>query len=262
VNEYPPGVGLSPHIDTHSAFEGSIYSLSLAGPCIMEFRKYSEGDCFSKPVASGDGEEEDSGSRPNFLRRAIFLSPRSMLLLSGEARYAWHHYIPHHKVDIVKDSVVKRGSRRVSFTFREKEDGDLTTGPTKTVRYFIWHGDLYIRYIATFKKELKQEQWKYCKSVPKRSGKDHVNANILKTVILRDSSGLSVTLMSRSVGLVARPKSEFCLYLQSKEQPPQHLRTISETNDGIPISRGNCLSDDENSASTDMKLRKIDILRQ
>ncbi|GKD11859.1 alkylated DNA repair protein AlkB homolog 8 isoform X1, partial [Tanacetum coccineum] len=39
VNEYPSGVGLSPHIDTHSAFEGSIYSLSLSGPCIMEFRR-------------------------------------------------------------------------------------------------------------------------------------------------------------------------------------------------------------------------------
>ncbi|KAK3004088.1 hypothetical protein RJ639_017888 [Escallonia herrerae] len=101
VNEYPPGVGLSPHIDTHSAFEGSIYSLSLAGPCIMEFRKYSEGACFSKPVAGGDREEEDSGSRPNVLRRAIFLAPRSMLLLSGEARYAWHHYIPHHKVCLI-----------------------------------------------------------------------------------------------------------------------------------------------------------------
>ncbi|KAK9865001.1 hypothetical protein WJX84_004818 [Apatococcus fuscideae] len=32
VNEYPLGVGLSPHIDTHSAFKGAICSLSLAGP--------------------------------------------------------------------------------------------------------------------------------------------------------------------------------------------------------------------------------------
>ncbi|GBG92992.1 hypothetical protein CBR_g58096, partial [Chara braunii] len=41
VNEYPRGVGLSPHIDTHSAFEGAILSLSLAGPCVMEFRRYA-----------------------------------------------------------------------------------------------------------------------------------------------------------------------------------------------------------------------------
>lgn len=31
LNEYTPGVGLAPHIDTHSAFDGPIISLSLAG---------------------------------------------------------------------------------------------------------------------------------------------------------------------------------------------------------------------------------------
>lgn len=97
VNEYPPGVGLSPHIDTHSAFEGSIFSLSLAGPCIMEFRKYTDGDWMSKST-SLDREVENSDSSLSFLKRAIYLPPRSILLLSGEARYAWHHYIPHHKV--------------------------------------------------------------------------------------------------------------------------------------------------------------------
>lgn len=95
VNEYPPGVGLSPHIDTHSAFDGLIFSLSLAGPCIMEFRKYPQGTWLPSPAS----ERENSSDRcSNFERRAIFLPPRSMLLLSGEARYAWHHYIPHHKV--------------------------------------------------------------------------------------------------------------------------------------------------------------------
>ncbi|KAK9276520.1 hypothetical protein L1049_006054 [Liquidambar formosana] len=120
VNEYPPGVGLSPHIDTHSAFEGLIFSLSLAGPCIMEFRRYSGGVWLSKPAASTDMKLENPN---NCLRRAIYLPPRSMLLLSGEARYAWHHYIPHHKVDMVKESMIRRGSRRVSFTFRKVRTG-------------------------------------------------------------------------------------------------------------------------------------------
>ncbi|KAM5573817.1 alkylated DNA repair protein ALKBH8 [Rosa sericea] len=119
VNEYPPGVGLSPHIDTHSAFEGLIFSLSLAGPCIMEFRRYFEGDRPPRTSSSIDIETENSENNSNFLRRAIYLPPRSLLLLSGEARYAWHHYIPHHKIDKVKDSVIRRGSRRVSFTFRK-----------------------------------------------------------------------------------------------------------------------------------------------
>lgn len=98
VNEYPSGVGLSPHIDTHSAFEGSIFSLSLAGPCIMEFRRYSEGVSVPEPVSGTDSKVENPGSSSNFVRRAIYLPTRSLLLLSGEARYAWHHYIPHHKV--------------------------------------------------------------------------------------------------------------------------------------------------------------------
>lgn len=118
VNEYPPGVGLSPHIDTHSAFEGFIFSLSLAGPCIMEFRRYTDSAWLTKDMAM---QTPENGS--NFLRRAIYLPPRSMLLLSGEARYAWHHYIPHHKIDLVKDSVIRRASRRVSFTFRKVRAG-------------------------------------------------------------------------------------------------------------------------------------------
>ncbi|XP_057466664.1 alkylated DNA repair protein ALKBH8 homolog [Actinidia eriantha] len=123
VNEYPSGVGLSPHIDTHSAFEGLIFSLSLAGPCIMEFRRHSEGVCLPKPNSDTDSKAESPDSSSNVKRRAIYLPPRSLLLLSGEARYAWHHYIPHHKVDLVKDSVIRRGSRRVSFTFRKVRKG-------------------------------------------------------------------------------------------------------------------------------------------
>lgn len=101
VNEYPPGVGLSPHIDTHSAFEGFIFSLSLAGPCIMEFRRYAEGVWLSKSASSSNMSMEYPDKSSIFLRRAIYLPPRSMLLLSGEARYAWHHYIPHHKVHLI-----------------------------------------------------------------------------------------------------------------------------------------------------------------
>jgi alkylated DNA repair protein alkB family protein 8 len=64
VNDYEAGVGLSPHIDTHSAFDGPIISLSLVGASVMEFRRGSE-------------------------RRALLLPPRSLLVMAGEARYAW-----------------------------------------------------------------------------------------------------------------------------------------------------------------------------
>ncbi|OVA18380.1 RNA recognition motif domain [Macleaya cordata] len=123
VNEYPPGVGLSPHIDTHSAFEGLIFSLSLAGPCIMEFRRYSQGSWLPPSASSMDNKGENPDNCSNILRRSLFLPPRSMLLLSGEARYAWHHYIPHHKVDMVRGDTIRRGARRVSLTFRKVRNG-------------------------------------------------------------------------------------------------------------------------------------------
>ncbi|KAH9293571.1 hypothetical protein KI387_041226, partial [Taxus chinensis] len=133
VNEYPPGVGLSPHIDTHSAFYGCIISLSLAGPCIMEFRKYTSGGWSSSKEKDADlgqldidlsGVESNVGNQgsikhPMFERKVLCLPPRSLLLLSEEARYAWHHYIPHHKVDIVNGERIRRSLRRVSFTFRK-----------------------------------------------------------------------------------------------------------------------------------------------
>lgn len=118
VNEYPYGVGLSPHIDTHSAFDELIFSLSLAGPCIMEFRRYPQGTWHAAAAAYGNDPHQS-----NFTRKAILLPPRSMLLMSGEGRYAWHHYIPHHKVDTVGEHVIRRSSRRVSFTFRKARRG-------------------------------------------------------------------------------------------------------------------------------------------
>lgn len=117
VNEYPAGVGLSPHVDTHSAFHGAIVSLSLAGPTVMEFRRQcQEGQAPNEPsgIDTTDGHLE---------RRCLFLAPRSLLILTGEARYAWQHYIPHRKSDLVGGQVVPRGRRRVSLTFRKVRTG-------------------------------------------------------------------------------------------------------------------------------------------
>lgn len=69
-------------------------SLSLAGPCVMEFRRGAE-------------------------QRALFLPPRSLLVMADEARYAWHHYIPHRRSDPLDGEAVPRAASRVSFTFRK-----------------------------------------------------------------------------------------------------------------------------------------------
>lgn len=53
------------------------------------------------------------------VHRPLHLPPRSLLVLAGEARLAWHHYIPHRRADTVAGRRVPRASRRVSFTFRK-----------------------------------------------------------------------------------------------------------------------------------------------
>ncbi len=94
INEYLPGQGISAHVDCEPCFGPVIASLSLGGPCEMEFR-------------SRDGGE----------RCKALLSPRSLLILNGEARYDWTHAIPARKSDLVDGRRIPR-HRRVSLTFR------------------------------------------------------------------------------------------------------------------------------------------------
>ncbi|XP_071452506.1 tRNA (carboxymethyluridine(34)-5-O)-methyltransferase alkbh8 isoform X2 [Hetaerina americana] len=104
VNEYQPGQGIPSHVDTHSAFEDIIVSLSLGSSAVMEFRCNGEHVCISLPR-------------------------RSLLVMTGESRYRWAHGITPRKMDIVSVkeerngkveeylSVRHRGTR-TSFTFR------------------------------------------------------------------------------------------------------------------------------------------------
>ena len=105
VNDYPPGVGLAPHVDTHSCFAGAIASVSLGSGCVMEFR------------------------RAGHAHRPLFLPPRSLLIMAGESRLAWQHYIPHRKRDLIRtasgpeagegaDVLRRQRQRRVSLTLR------------------------------------------------------------------------------------------------------------------------------------------------
>ena len=62
VNQYNPGQGIPPHIDTHSPFEDGIVSLSLGSSAVMEFK------------------------HPDGKQLSVLLPRRSCLLMSGEAR--------------------------------------------------------------------------------------------------------------------------------------------------------------------------------
>ena len=93
INEYQPGQGILSHIDCIPCFEDIIISVSLLSSCVMQFSK--------------DEEKQD-----------LLLSPRSILLLSGEARYKWKHGIKSVKNDKWLNTIIPR-ERRISITFRK-----------------------------------------------------------------------------------------------------------------------------------------------
>ncbi|MFN4254129.1 MAG: alpha-ketoglutarate-dependent dioxygenase AlkB [Saprospiraceae bacterium] len=93
VNEYEPGQGISPHIDCEPCFGETLASLSLNSTAIMEF---------------SNGHE----------KVPVFLEPRSVVLLSGEARFDWTHCIPARKSDLFQGVRYPR-KRRISLTFRK-----------------------------------------------------------------------------------------------------------------------------------------------
>ncbi|XP_016147888.1 alkylated DNA repair protein alkB homolog 8 isoform X4 [Sinocyclocheilus grahami] len=110
VNQYQSGQGIPPHVDTHSAFEDPILSLSLGAKTVMDFK------------------------HPDGRSVAVVLPERSLLVMKGESRYLWTHGITPRKFDVVPVSEVegsgvmtsdlsnltlKRRGTRTSLTFRK-----------------------------------------------------------------------------------------------------------------------------------------------
>ena len=96
VNEYRPGQGIASHIDCEPCFKDTIVSLSLGSSCIMDFtNKFDK----TKKIP-------------------VWLEPRSLVILSGEARHTWLHGIAARKTD-ERDGQKHERQRRVSLTFRK-----------------------------------------------------------------------------------------------------------------------------------------------
>ena len=94
INDYHPGQGIPPHVDTHSPFEECLVSLSLGSGTVMSFKN----------------QKNES--------KHIFIPPRSLAVFTAEARYAYYHSIASRKLDRVDGSLFFR-RRRVSLTFRK-----------------------------------------------------------------------------------------------------------------------------------------------
>ncbi|KAJ4159188.1 uncharacterized protein LMH87_008096 [Akanthomyces muscarius] len=102
VQHYPPGAGIPPHVDTHSAFD-QLYSLSLGSPVLMQF------------CHGGTKQKTD-----------VDLAPRTMMQMSGASRLHWTHGIRARKTDRLDggdDETVRPRRDRWSITYRWLRDG-------------------------------------------------------------------------------------------------------------------------------------------
>ena len=120
INMYRPGEGISPHVDLLRRFGDGIVGVSLGdgdGGVAMRFARAEARDTGDASAGAGedDGDEYE-----------VWLPSRSVLVLTGEARYKWTHGIAPRSRDKVE--VVAGGERggwmwqergvRVSVTFR------------------------------------------------------------------------------------------------------------------------------------------------
>lgn len=93
INEYLPGIGIAPHIDTHSSFTDTIISISLLSNIKICFKNEKE-------------------------KIEILLPRRSLLILKDDARYSYCHGISYRKTDNINGLVIKR-EKRISITLRK-----------------------------------------------------------------------------------------------------------------------------------------------
>jgi len=99
INEYNPGEGIGSHVDTVTAFDDGLLIITLNGGIVMEFRK-----------AIDDGDESN-------MRKLVYLPPRSLAVLSRDARYKYEHMIVSRMTDTVNGEIIPR-KLRVSLTLR------------------------------------------------------------------------------------------------------------------------------------------------
>ncbi|CAK5271799.1 unnamed protein product [Mycena citricolor] len=106
LNLYHPGEGITPHVDLLRRFGDGIVGASFGSGSVMRFAAAAEGTGYTDTV-------EDDSVQPVHL----YLPERSMLVLTGEARYRWTHGIERRTADLV-DGVRRERGTRLSITFR------------------------------------------------------------------------------------------------------------------------------------------------
>lgn len=110
INEYLPGDGIASHVDTHSAFDDLIVSISLGSGCSFDFIPRPPSNNSKTQTGLEEEEEEEdesgcSGSERGQTRDldaiAVYFPNRAAVFMSGESRYGWRHGIAKRKHDRV-----------------------------------------------------------------------------------------------------------------------------------------------------------------
>ncbi|KAG5514245.1 hypothetical protein RHGRI_035596 [Rhododendron griersonianum] len=83
VNVYHPGEGICAHVDL-MRFEDGIAIVSLESSCVMHFTQVE---------SDGGIIEKESERDPPMPKIPVYLTPGSVVLMWGEARYHWKHEI-------------------------------------------------------------------------------------------------------------------------------------------------------------------------
>lgn len=114
LNLYPPGQGISAHIDLPRRYADGIVGVSLTGGCVLTLQR---ADTAMRETGYGSAEGE---------RHDVYLPPRSVYVLSGESRWDWAHGIEGRVADTVCDgsgTVTLPRDMRVSVTLRWMKEG-------------------------------------------------------------------------------------------------------------------------------------------
>lgn len=93
VNEYEPGQGIHPHIDS-TIFGDEVINVSLGSDIVIDFY---------------DPQEQ---------KKSVLLPRRSALVVEGDSRYKWKHGIALRKTDKLDGGMVLKRNKRISLTFR------------------------------------------------------------------------------------------------------------------------------------------------
>ncbi|KAF7896222.1 hypothetical protein EAF00_006236 [Botryotinia globosa] len=132
VQYYPPGTGIPPHVDTHSAFGEYLYSLSLGSAVPMGFKRcgVNEERKMRRPKrslgeVSGDVRRREKAEEDGEEKWEVWLRERSLLVMRGEARYGFAHGIRGRKfdVDAEGEGCKRRRDGRWSLTMRSVKRG-------------------------------------------------------------------------------------------------------------------------------------------